>query len=119
MAVDGELGSSIGLALVVRFGGWRFRVATSPLDFSAGAGTHLLLGVFLAKVSNSRLDWTARDSSGGRILKGAGGALRAHRLLVCADATLVFQQRARAQRNLLGGNDCFGPAGLEFLAARD
>ena len=118
MASDESLVTSIGFAMVVRFGGWRFWTAASPLDFSASAGAYLLFGVFLAKVSNSRIDRAARDSSCRRILTGSGGEVRACCLLVCADTALVFKQRAHAQRNLLGGNDCFGPAGLAFLAAR-
>src|SRR5260370_29045501 len=39
--------------------------------------------------------------------------------LVCADAAVVFEQRAHAHRNLLGGDDRLGAAGFEFVAARD
>src|SRR5712692_9502936 len=89
----------IGFALVVRFGTWRFGPSASPLDFLAGAGAHLLFGIFLAGVSNSRIDWAARDSSHRRIPAGTGRAIRPCGLLVCADAAVDFERCAHAHRN--------------------
>src|SRR5712692_3004707 len=44
--------------------------------------------------------------------------LRARGLLVCADAAVVFEQRAHGHGNLLGGDDRLAVAGLESVAAR-
>src|SRR5882762_4783292 len=106
-------------ALAVRLGARRFGPPASPLDFSARSWPHLLLGVFLAGISDSRIDWAARNSSCRRIPAGGGGAIWPRGLLVCADAAVVFEQCSRACRNLLGGDDCVAAAGFEFVAARD
>src|SRR5713226_3908939 len=73
---------------------------------------------FLAGVSNSRIDWAAGNSSGRRIPAGAGRAVRARQLLVCADAAVAIQRLPHGHGDLLGRHDCFGAAGLEYLAAR-
>src|SRR6266849_3463098 len=117
MADDHGVDTCICPGLAVRFGARGFRPPASPLDFSARSWPHLLLGVFLAGVSNSRIDWAARNSSRWRIPASASRTIRPYELLVCAYAAVVFEQREHAHRNLLGGNDCLGATGIEFLAA--
>src|SRR5258707_4415874 len=105
-------------ALAVRLGARRFGPPASPLDFSARSWPHLLLGVFLAGISDSRIDWAARNSSCRRIPAGGGGAGLPPGLLVCADAGVVFEQCSRACRNLLGVVDWVPGVGFYFVAGR-
>src|SRR6266446_6070159 len=46
-----------------------------PLDFSARSGAYLLFCVFLAGLSNSRIDWPARNSPRRRIPADVGRAV--------------------------------------------
>src|SRR5712692_8568513 len=69
----------------------------------------------------SVLGWlfgSEHGSSGRRIPAGAGRAVRARQLLVCADAAVAIQRLPYGHGDLLGRHDCFGAAGLEYLAAR-
>src|SRR5260370_31445885 len=113
MSGDERLVTCIRIALAVRFGTGRFGPTASALDFPAGARAHLLFGIFLAGVSNSRIDWAARNSSRRRISASAGRTVRPCGLLVCADAAVAFERRARADGNLLGRHDRLGAAGCE------
>src|SRR5437016_307630 len=63
ITADEGLVTCVHPALAVRFGTRRLRPSASPLDFPARSRPHLLLGVFLAGVSNSRIDWAARNSA--------------------------------------------------------
>jgi hypothetical protein len=117
MAGDEGPLTGVGAALAVCFGTGRRRQATSPLDFSACSRTDLLFRVFFACFPNQRIDRAARNSSRKRIFASSGRTVWAHRLLVRADAAMVFKQFAHADGNLLGGDDRVGAAGLEFLAA--
>src|SRR5712691_13041725 len=119
MAGDEGLVTRVGGALDVRFGAWRHGPLASALDFSARAWVDLLLRVFLARVSKPRIDWAAGNPSRRRIFASAGGTVRPCRLLVRADAAVVFERRAHAHGNLLGGHDCVAAAGFKFLAARN
>src|SRR5467141_3186454 len=119
MAADEGLVTRVGLALAVCFRTWRVGPPASPLDFSARSWPHLLLRVFFTGLSNSRIDWAARNSSRRRIPASVGRAVRPFGVLVCADAALDFEQLAHADGNLLGGHDRLVAAGLEFLAAGD
>src|SRR5258708_4916411 len=105
MAVDERLVTCVRFALAVQFGARSFEPAASPLDFSAYSRADLLFRVFLIDLSNSGIDWRARDSPRQRISASVSRAVRPRELLVCANAAVVFEQRAHAQRNLLGGND--------------
>src|SRR5260370_546095 len=118
MAANEGLVARVRFAVAVRFGTRRVRSPASPLDFPARSRTDLLFGIFLAGLSNSRIDRAARNSSRRRIPAGSGRAVRACGVLVCADATLVFKQLAHADGNLLGGHDRLGATGPEFLATR-
>src|SRR5713226_8241845 len=118
MAADERLVTCIWIALAVRYGTWRFEPPASPVAFSPRSWPDLLLGVFLAGVSNSRIDWAARNSSRGRIPAGIGRAVRPCGLLVCTDSAVVFERCAHAHGNLLGGHGCLAAAGHKFLAAR-
>src|SRR6266851_10191521 len=118
MSADEGPFTCVCLALAVRFGTWRFGAPASPVDFPAGTWADLLLGVFLPGISNSRIDWAAGNPPRQRVSSGAGGAVRARGLLVCADAAVVFEQRAHGHGNLLGGDDRLAVAGLESVAAR-
>src|SRR5713226_4106315 len=118
MAADEWLVTRVRFALDVRFGTWCFEPPASSLDFSACSRADLLFGIFLARVSNSRIDWASWNSSRRRIPASAGRAVRTCGLLVCADAAMVFQQLVHADGNFLGGNDCLAAAGFEFLATR-
>src|SRR5713101_5321957 len=109
----------VGFALAVRFGAWRRGPLASALDFSARAWVDLLLRVFLAGVSNPRIDWAAGNPSRRRIFASAGRTVRPGGLLVCADAAMGLERRAHAHGNLLGGHDCVAAAGFKFLAARN
>src|SRR6267142_2648065 len=60
MTRDEGVGTCIGFALAVRFRTRRGRPLATSLDFSARAGAHLLFRVFLAGLSNSRIDLAAR-----------------------------------------------------------
>src|SRR6266851_381142 len=117
MAADEELVTCVRYAPAVRFGTRRFGPSASPLDFSAGTWPDLLLCVFLAGLSNSRIDWAARNPPRRRIPAGARRAIRPCGLLVCADAAMAIERCAHAHRNLLGGNDCIAAPRFEFLAA--
>lgn len=117
MAADEELLTRVGVALAVRFGTRRCGPPTPPLAFSARSRAYLLFGVFLAGLSNSRIDWAARNPPRRRILAGIGRAVRACRLLVCANAAMVFERLAHADGNLLGGHDRLVASGVEFVAA--
>src|SRR5712691_6191645 len=64
MAGDEGLVTRVGGALDVRFGAWRHGPLASALDFSARAWVDLLLRVFLARVSNPRIDCAAGNSPG-------------------------------------------------------
>src|SRR6266404_4318156 len=118
MACDEGVGTCIGFALAVRFRTRRGRPLAPSLDFSARAGVHLLFRVFLAGLSNSRIDWAARNSSRQRISASLIRTIRPCELLVRADAVMVFERVTRAHGALLGGNDRFAACGIEFLAAR-
>src|SRR5216684_1299316 len=118
MCADERLVTRVLAAPAVRFGVRRPGPPFSPMDFSARDRSDLLFGVFLARLSGPRIDWTEGNSPGQRILAGGGGAVRPRGLLVCADAAVVFEQFARDHGNLLGGHDRLGASGLEFLAAR-
>src|SRR5216684_2887241 len=117
MAADEELVTCVRYAPAVRFGTRRFGPSASPLDFSAGTWPDLLLCVFLAGLSNSRIDWAARNPPRRRIPAGARRAIRPCGLLVCADAAMAIERCAHAHRNLLGGNDCIAAPRFEFMAA--
>lgn len=86
------------------------------MDFSAGAGTDLFLRVFLAGFSNQRIDRTARNFACRRLLARGRATAWAGGLLVCADAALDLKRAAHADGTLLGGDDCVGAAGFEFVA---
>src|SRR6266436_1972018 len=118
MARDEGVGTCIGFALAVRFRTRRGRPLATSLDFPARAGAHLLFRVFLAGLSNSRIDRAARNSSRKRISASLIRTIRPCELLVRADAVMVFERVARAHGALLGGNDRFAACGIEFLAAR-
>src|SRR5712664_1089053 len=118
MAGDEGVGTCIGFALAVRFRTRRGRPLDSPLDFSSRAGAHLLFRVFLAGISNSWIDWAARNSSRQRVSASLVRTIRPCELLVRAYAVMVFERVARAHGDLLGWNDRFGASGIEFLAAR-
>src|SRR5882672_6110529 len=118
MAGDEGVGTCIGFALAVRFRTRRRRPLDPSLDFPAGAGAHLLFRVFLAGLSNSWIDWAARNSSRQRISASLVRTVRPCQLLVRADAALAFERLAHAHENLLGRNDRFAASGIEFLAAR-
>src|SRR5713226_8460357 len=105
MAADERLVTCVCFALDVRFAARSVEPTASSLDFSACSRADLLLGVFLASISNSRIDWSARNSPRWRILASAGRTIRPCGLLVCADAAVDFQRLAPANRNLLGGDD--------------
>src|SRR4029077_17232398 len=62
MAVHHGMVTRVCPELVVRFGTRSFGPPASPMDFSARAWIDLLFRVFLVGVSNSRIDWTSRDS---------------------------------------------------------
>src|SRR5256886_12031302 len=117
MAADEGLLTWVGLALAVRFGTSRFGPPAPPLDFSARSGAYLLFRVFLAGLSNSRIDWAAWNSPRRRIPAGVGRAVRACGLLVCADAALALERFPHGYGNMLGGHDRFAAVGLEFVAA--
>src|ERR1700674_931966 len=119
MAADEGLVTCGRLAPAVRLGTRRFGPLASPLDFSACSRAHLLLGIFLAGLSNSRVDWTARNSPGGRIPAGDGRAIRPNRLLVCADHAVGIERFTHGHGDLLGGDDRVVAAGVEFLAEGD
>src|ERR1700674_2415614 len=118
MAADEGVGACLGFALAVRFRTRRGRPLDPSLDFPARAGAHLLLRVFLVGFSSSWIDWAARNSPRGRVPAGSGRTVRPCELLVRTDAALAFERLAHAHGNLLGRNDRFAIAGLEFLAAR-
>src|SRR2546421_8777827 len=117
ITVDERLVTSVHPPLAVRFGARHLRPSASALDFLAGAGAHLLLCIFLTHLSNPRIDWAARNSSGRRIPTGTGRAIRACRLLVCANAAVAIERRAHGHGNLLGRHDRLAAAGPELLAA--
>src|SRR6266404_879756 len=117
MATDEGLRTRVGLALAVRFGTSRFGPPAPPLDFSARSGSYLLFRVFLAGLSNSRIDWAAWSSPRRRIPAGVGRAVRACGLLVCADNVVVLERFPHGYGNMLGGHDRFAAVGLEFVAA--
>ena len=89
------------------------------MDILACARTNLFLGVFLAAISDSRADWTGRNSSGKRISAGSGQYRRARALLVRADAAVVQHKFAPVDGAVLGGADCIRSVDAEHLAARD
>src|SRR3981189_439045 len=118
IASDEGLVTCVRFALAVRFRTWCLRPTASALDFLAGAWAHLLLSIFLAGVSNSRIDWAARNSPGRRISAGISRTVRPCGVLACADAALDFEWIPHGHGDLLGGHDRIGAAGPEFLAAR-
>src|SRR5213082_3548583 len=85
--------------------------------FSACAGADLLLRIFLAGISNQRIDRAARHSACRPVFARGGGTIRPLGLLVCADTAVVFKQPAHADGNLLGGNDRIGASGAGFVSA--
>ena len=119
MAGDEGPLTGVGAALAVCFRTGRCGQAASPLDFSARSRSDLLFRVFLARFPNQRIDRAARNPSRERILASSGRTVWAHGLLVRADPAVVFEQFAYADGNLLGGHDCVGAAGIEFLATGD
>src|SRR5260370_32470017 len=118
MAGDEGMVTCTRFALAVRFGTRRLRSPAFPLDFLARSRAHLLFGIFLARLSNSRIDRAAGNSSRRRIPAGSGRAVRACGVLVCADAAMAIEQLAHADGDLLGGHDRLGATGPEFLATR-
>src|SRR5690242_10943920 len=52
IAGDERLVTGVGCALAVCFGTWQAREFASPVDFLAGAGTYLLLRIFLLGFPN-------------------------------------------------------------------
>src|SRR5713226_8238498 len=119
MAADERLVTRVGTALAVCFTTGGGRQAASPLHFPACSRPDLLFRVFFARFPNQRIDRTARSSARERILASSGRTVWARRLLVRADAAVVFEQFAYADRNLLDGHDRVGATGVEFLAARN
>ena len=105
--------------MAIRFGAGLFKPPDSPVDFSASAGTYLLLGIFLAALPNTRIDWAARDTPCRRVSACGRRAIRSHGLLVRAHSAVVFERVAHAVGDLLGGNDRGAAVGAEFVAARD
>src|ERR1700704_2500124 len=96
MAADEGVGACIGFALAVRFRTRGRRPLDPSLDFSARAGAHLLLRVFLAGFSSSWIDWAARNFPRERVLAGSGRTVRSCGLLVRTHAVVVFERVARA-----------------------
>src|SRR6266404_1595541 len=89
MACDEGVGTCIGFALAVRFRTRRGRPLAPSLDFSARAGVHLLFRVFLAGLSNSRIDWAARNSSRQRISASLIRTIRSCALMVLCWAGMI------------------------------
>src|SRR5260370_14738601 len=118
MAADEGLVARVRFAVAVRFGTGRVRSPAFPLDFPARSRAHLLFGIFLARLSNSRIDRAAGNSSRRRIPAGSGRAVRACGVLVCADAAMAIEQLAHADGALLGWHDRLGATGPEFLATQ-
>src|SRR5216683_7697551 len=54
--------SCVRPAVAFRFGACSDAAADAPLDFSTGAWVDLLFRVFLAGLSNSRIDWASWNS---------------------------------------------------------
>src|SRR5215472_16980165 len=126
MAADEGLVTGVGGALAVCFCSRSEKQVASPLDFSARAGSHLLLRIFFTGFSNQGIDRATGHSAGRRIFayhpgsRSVGGrATWPPGLLVRADAALVFERAAHADGNLLGGDDRIGAAGFEFVASGD
>src|SRR6266853_2993620 len=84
-SADERLVTCVHPASAVRFGTRCLRPPASSLDFLTGPGAHLLLRIFLPGLSNPRIDWAARCSPRRCIPAGVGRAIRAGKLLVCAD----------------------------------
>src|SRR5437016_10083093 len=118
ITADERLVTRVHPALAVQFGTRRLRSPASPLDFLACSWPHLLLRIFLTRLSNPRIDWAARNSPCRRIPAGAGRTTRACGLLVCADGAVAIERLAHGHRHLLGRHDHLIAAGLELLAAR-
>src|SRR5579884_1265399 len=87
------------------------------MALSAGSRRHLLLGILLAGIPDTRSDRPARNSSGGTLPSGSRpvtGTVGA--AVVCADALMDFERLRNAERTLLGGNARFRTAVLQSVA---
>jgi len=85
-----------------------------------GTRPDLLLGVFLARISNQRTDRSPRDSSGPALPSSRRSIRRTvGKIVVCPEPALVFEQLRHVDRDLLDRDDRIGFAHSEPLAARD
>src|ERR1039457_4278755 len=101
----------------LRFRTRRIRPLSPSLDFLARPRPHLLLGLLLPGVSDSRTDWPSWDSSGRRLPPTdrwfVGGTSA---FLVRSFAALDLQRFADAAGAVLGWHDRLTAAGAECVA---
>src|SRR5439155_26855216 len=83
-SADERLVTCVHPASAVRFGTRCLRPPASPLDFLTGSGAHLLLRIFLPRLSCPRVVWAARDSPRRGIHASFGGSVRAGMPVVTA-----------------------------------
>src|SRR6185437_1600098 len=92
--------------------------ADSAMAFPARPRSHLFLGLFLSRLSDSRSDRPCRHSPGRKLPSAdSSSAWSLAAILVCANFPLGFEWKRTASRAVLGRPGGFAIDSSEHLAA--
>src|SRR5580698_5033267 len=86
------------------------------MDLCASTRTYLFFCILLTGFSDSRTEWSTRNSSIIRISGGDCAGVRTFAFLVRADVALVFEQLAHADSAVLGRYCGFVASGRKCVA---
>ena len=99
---------------------WRkrpFWTAARALDIPARTRRHLPFRILLTAKTDSWIDRSGWNSSGGRLFASGSSVGRARAFLVRTDLAVVFQWIACADGIVLDGSDCIAVGGGEYIAS--
>src|SRR5438270_8014752 len=99
---------------------WRkrpFWTAARALDISARTRRHLSFRILLTAETDSWIDRSGWNSSGGRVFASGSSISRTRAFLVRTDLAVVFQRIACADGIVLGGSHRIAAGGGEYIAS--